>query len=704
MKFKDTKIKIVTVSSSPSKRQLVNTHLRSKGYEEVSGAPDLKTVVELLENESIHWLICPLALGEPINALQILQYITEHPRAMDMRMTLLIGDDELKYVGKAFDLGLLSYHVGLEAKTDVEAAFDEFMNLLESYNGRQDLLAAHYLRQYLKLEQRLEDLFTFEKKLLKLNPGQAELLMSVGEAHFLRGENERGENLCRQALLINPELEGRVQQYANDYGFDLEKPADDDQVWNILGVESCLVLDPQDEDRRQIVDFLKHMGVPDIVQDSSPQKAIDLLKQGKRFDLIIFEWSFPEVAGPILVQRLRDILGFSIPLTVINKDLHERDMPILREMGVTDRIGKPLDQSSFCKDVIWIINQDRQPTEPAMIYQKLMHAIKDRDEENVASLKQKYYSHPSVKDEEKFFIDGMIAFHSGLYLAAKESALKSLKAGGHSLDVLNLLGKSMMKLREFEAALRCLENAQMISPKNIERICQIAEAHLEAGREDEFEANLDRAQDLDEEHTAIKSAQAKAALKKGDHVTSKSLMSSLNSLEDIVSYTNNRAVSLIRTSSFDEGIRLYRDAIRSVPEDREKIRGIIAYNLALAHIRAGKLEEALKAVEGVSLSDKNSIIIRKVGNIRARLKKSIKTGEEFKLKPVQEPDLNEEQDKLDELSRQSEELFKNLKVKPGDIGCHKIYVERAVDEDIEKMLAEKIAFRRKASKAAKKAS
>ena len=210
MKFNNSKIKIVTVSSSPSKRQLINTQLRSKGYEEVSGAPDLKTVIDLLENETIHWLICPLAASEPVNALQILQYITEHPKAMDMRMSLLISEDELNFIGKAFDLGLLSFHVGLEAKTDVEAAFDEFMALIEKFEGRQDLVAAHYLRICLKEGNRTNELYEFEKKLLSLNPGQSDLLLSVSESCFLKGTRTR-ESLCASISLLNEDLGARLK-------------------------------------------------------------------------------------------------------------------------------------------------------------------------------------------------------------------------------------------------------------------------------------------------------------------------------------------------------------------------------------------------------------------------------------------------------------------------------------------------------------
>ena len=181
--------------------------------------------------------------------------------------------------------------------------------------------------------------------------------------------------------------------------------------------------------------------------------------------------------------------------------------------------------------------------------QKLEIALKKKDDEQIASLKKKYVDHDGTTEADKLYVEALVAYSAGCYLAAKEAALSALKSGGNSLDVLNILGKSMMKLREFDAALRYLDNAQLMCPQNIERICRIAEAHLENGDDEKFSATLGQASELDEDNTAVKETAVKGALKHHNQDLTKSLMSQLDSLEEIVSYTNNRAVSLIRTRS-----------------------------------------------------------------------------------------------------------------------------------------------------------
>ena len=57
----------------------------------------------------------------------------------------------------------------------------------------------------------------------------------------------------------------------------------------------------------------------------------------------------------------------------------------------------------------------------------------------------------------------------------------------------------MMKLRDFTSALKCFEKAQSLSPLNIERLCQIAEANSEIGAQEAAKENIDDAKDDDDD-------------------------------------------------------------------------------------------------------------------------------------------------------------------------------------------------------------
>ncbi|NRA65519.1 MAG: response regulator [Pseudobacteriovorax sp.] len=705
MDINNKEINIVSVSSSGTRRQLINTAVRSHGFSEVNGVPDLKTVLEIFETGKIDWIICPLCLDEEINAFQILKLITDNYYQLNARVTLLINEDELEHVGTAFNLGALSYHVGLEAKDSVDKAFSELFETTERYQSKMDLVAAFYIRRLLRETNHVSELIRFEKRLLKMNPGQADLLCSLGESYYLKKEVEKAYSLWQQAEVVDPGNTDRVKESQANVGFndaDLEQ-MDEIEKTNILGIERCLVVDEDQGDLNAITGFLEDLAVPDVRTFTNPEGLLEFLKSKLRVDLIIFEWTFKTMPGPILVQRLRDVVGTGIPLTVISKDLTADDLPLLREMGVTDRIGKPLEKAGFTKEVIWIINQDRHPTEPFMIFQKLLTAIKDKNKEDMLLLKEKYLHSSAVTPAQKLYVESLIAYHSGCYLAAKDYAIQTLKSGGESLDALNLLGKSMMKLREFDAALRCLENAQVISPQNIERICRIAEAHLENGNDDKFDKSLSSAEALDGENQKIVEKKAKSALKHHNFDETKSLMARLENLDEIVSYTNNRAVSLIRTQSFDSGINLYKDAHEAVPEEKPVIRGILAYNLALAYIRTDEPNLAYETLKQVKLDEKTPLAA-KIKSLKVRLGKSIKMEQPFQLQPPKIETLADEQSKLEELKKKGAEILKSLKVRPGDICCHKIFMEDKKTETVMKALATKLDVKIRTPKERKKSA
>ena len=264
MKLTKEDIAIVTVSASGTKRQLINTSLRSRGYTEVSGAPDMKTVIDLMATSKINWLICPLGSGEPVNALQIMDYVTKNPKECDMLVSLVINEDDVVHLGKAFELGLLSFHIGLEAKDHVENAFNELFELFDQYEGKQDLVATVYLRRFLKENKRLPDLARFEKRLLKTNPGRAELLNSMAESYYLTGQHQEASALWGQALAVDPSLTELVETTQSACGFQDDDSEGSGEKLNVLGIDRCIVIDPDKKDLEIIDGFLNELGVPDI--------------------------------------------------------------------------------------------------------------------------------------------------------------------------------------------------------------------------------------------------------------------------------------------------------------------------------------------------------------------------------------------------------------------------------------------------------
>jgi tetratricopeptide (TPR) repeat protein len=138
------------------------------------------------------------------------------------------------------------------------------------------------------------------------------------------------------------------------------------------------------------------------------------------------------------------------------------------------------------------------------------------------------------------------------------------------------------------------------------------------------------AKKIEEEHRDIKVTETKMALHKGDTESAKKLMSQLDSLDELISYMNNKAVALARSGDVEGGISQYRKTMQSIPDDRVTVKAVVLYNTGLAYARAGDLEEAKATLE--KAIQIKSDVKRKADSLRRRVVKSIETGEPLQLR------------------------------------------------------------------------
>lgn len=701
MRLNDFNIKIVTVHSSTSIRQLINAELRAKGFQDVVGVPDLKSLVSILEAHPVQWVISTGFLSEDPSFFQILKLTSEELELTDMRVSLIAESDlDIAMLSKAYDLGLLSHHENIKTKTDIEEMFNGIFQLNETFDGAQDLIAADYLRRAFITNSKWPELLAFERNLFHHHAGNLEVAMHLAEANLRNGLPQVAAHLFQQVQVIDTNFDQRINDlwmHFQGEAYDREKAKAQGQHPSMLGLKSCLIVEPDPQQLEIVKDLLVQIGVQNIVAFNDSTKAMAHLEGKDRPELILCEWRMGSVSGPIFVQRVRELMGYSVPLTVMNHDLTERDMPILREMGVTTRIQKPIEAQAFFRDLTWIIHQDRAPSEPFIILQKIKHAMMEQDFERLANLTKRYMKSNLVGHGDKSLLQAELAYYRGNFHGAKNMALKALREGLASVDVLNLLGKAMMKVRDFSNALRCFENAQLISPSNVRRICNIAEIHLESGHQESYQEAIEAANDLDPDSPAIAEVEVKAALTQGETEKAKNLMKSLKSLMTILSFTNNRAIAQIRCSQFEEGIGLYQEALNAVPEEQKDIHTILQYNLGLALARQNRLEEAKYILQATQDAQHLPKIQQKAKSLLARVMRAITSGERFAVKDAPHDGNAQQDDQGRDPQKDLEDMMLAFRVGPGDLCLFRIHVEQRVSVDLQEIIERSLGLKKRST-------
>lgn len=690
-RFEEKTMRCVAISASSSQRQLLSSVLKELGFSNVVVVGDIKTCLEIMEAEEVGWIIGPLKDANEGSILQLLEVINQQQVLRHVKVSILRDEDQ-ELLPKAFAMGALSCHKFAMTR---EACLPELKKLLERLTSLEyDFIkvATSYLQEYLHEAREFGDLRTLFSGLLQVYPGNPDYMLSLAHALLLMGELETGRVLLHQVTLTGSDRLERVRELSREFFESEDLPEEPEVVLaEHFGFRTCLVVDPIPESLELMKKNLKILGFGEVICHLDPILALKELRQNKKIDLLICEWKLPNIPGPVFLYKLRNRLGLNIPLLVINESIAEREVPLLSELGATRLLQKPINEKRLNADIIWTLQQHTNPTDPHIIKHKLILASKRHDVVETKKLKQLYFNLPALLDADREMMEAQIAFDSGCFLHAKKHAMEAMRLGGSSKEAMELLGKSLMKLRDFDAAVRCLSNVAFISPLNVSHLCNLAECHLEQGNEQAFDQILTKAESLDDESTQVIETAAKGAIKRGHTDTARKLLSRLKSFKEVMAFMNNRAVSLIRVGNFQEGVDLYKRTLESLPENQQEMKALIHYNLGLGLARSNRLEDALQALNEAERSQNRQRMI-KAKRLKTRIVAAVNSGEAIVLKS--DPPISEkaEQERMNEMKRMEASLAAAEKINRSDYCLINIYRTTLGEDQAQEFLQKKLGF------------
>ncbi len=708
-KILDRSASVIAVDSSAPSRQLLVEVIKSLGFENVQGMSNIKDVLNYLETEDANWIICPFEGDAVENGLSLLQLCTQHPELRSIRVSILASDDEKELLPSAFEFGALSWHQKPFTKDTLTESLTKLLDQVGLAEGNSSLIAAHHVRPVLDEQNQHEPHFELERNLLHLLPGNAGQLIEISKALVKLDRKDEAFTTLNQAKMIDADLTDEVDKQIKELGLNEEPSGEDsssegeegddkkeekgevvpENSLNILGVKTVVVVDPDDSIRNGIKDILTEVGVPNIEVFGDGVSAAKWIKENPNPDLVIQEWRIPKLSGPIFCQRIINEGATSTPIIVISSLVQLSDVPIVKEMGINSIINKPFDKADFLSTIIWTLQQDRSPSELSSLEIKIKKLIKAKKKDEAAVEMAKYMQNDHASEGMKKLLSAEWEFFNKNYIGSRDQCIEAIKLLGDSVALSNLLGKSLIMLQDYSAAVKSLEKAQELSPQNIERLCTLAESHSELGDTEATDAAMSDAIDLDPDSDRIKESQAKVAMNNGDEEGAKAIMENLDSLQNILSYMNSKAVALTKANKFDEGVSQYQTTISSIPEAKRHIKSLVYYNLALAHTRAGNYDEALSHL-GLALLNPTKKIRAKATSLRNRLKYTVETGQPFKFAGDNNNTTAQESNDKQAEKTPATESFKNLiaALQPakGEIGCYLLF-NPAQSDLAKKMLA-----------------
>lgn len=656
-------------------RSVIVETLRNQGFAQVTGFGDLKTMLDHLSIEASDWILSASCTNNEINVMHLLKLCIDEPRLRNTRVSLLMREHEKELLPIAFELGLLSFHT-----TTIPSRIpDEIGDLIRvlrlvGYNGT--LVAANFLCRYLKENRHWDPIVFLQKTLLEVFPGSSHILLALAEAELCSGREE-GRQTLQQILLLDVDMGAEVEQLRTrftpqdslDMPLDLDAQIQPRTRHNALGLESCILVDPDTSVHHAIRQSLKIAGIENLETFESGLSAWKWLNNGGRPSLILMEWRLTELSGLQLAQRINQEFP-GIPVVIVSSLVTQADIPLLKELGIRGIVEKPFEAASLMAEIVNAIQQHRYPTEQYAMDRRILHCLGTGNRIEASRLLAIYLSHAGYDEVGKIRMEAEFAFFEGKFRQCCSLALEALKITGDAVELLNLLGKALMKLGEFENALRLLEKANVLVPKNIERICRLASLCTDMQKTAEAETWLSEAKRIDATSVLVAETEASLAITEHDSERATEAMKELESLHRIVAYTNNKAVAKIRGNQFEDGINLYKTALTSLPEPWSAIHETICFNLALAYIRFFQYPEAKEILARIR-TEPLSAMGSKTLALKAKLEHAIRSQTQLQFAP--EPPLEPAGKAAVEAPLDLKQMIDSLVPVRGDICCYRVF-------------------------------
>ena len=679
--FETRSASVLIVETLSGVRPMMTAAIRAFGFNNVMSIETLTDALDVLATQKVDWIITSCFSDGEKNALQLLRLLRTEPSLKKIHVSLLVGEDEQILLPKAYSLGLLSDH---KKPFNTEAFSNEIKTLLEKISaqkGNFTLVGAEYLRPVLKAQRKPSERLKLEQALNKEFSENIELLLHLAEAHFLVNDIPSARALLWQITQRQPDLSSAVETL--NKSFPVTAAETGKSPWKDFKLKTCVIVDPDSTTRNRLTDALNACGATEVITFEHGEDCWNWLKENKEPDLLILEWRIPRLSGPFLIQRCR-CHGFHMVSILVHSSLVQKnDQPLLKEMGVTEVLLKPFREDEFLNCVAATVGQSHRPTEIKSIELKIRSLLASGQTQEAINHMQLFLSKSGTTHEaSKSHLEAEFAFALKSFPAAKNMALKSMRLGNKSVSLLNLLGKTLMQLREFTAALQIFQRTDSIAPNSLERLCAIAETQQELGQTDAAMEVLKKASSLDSGSQLVANASVNIGLASGNSSLVEGAIDKFDPKAKIMAFVNNKAVAHSRAGEFAEAIKLYENALAALPPTLALLAATIRYNMALAYGRNNNVAGVISSLESIPETS-DLTLAKKISSLLKRAQKASST--KTPLLIVSETAIQIETEKIDEGAASVIEQF-TQPVKKECISCHKFYIDDEPDGDLVKSM------------------
>lgn len=330
-----------------------------------------------------------------------------------------------------------------------------------------------------------------------------------------------------------------------------------------------------------------------VVTCAQGYDAIDQAKATK-FDFFVASWDLEPMSGMVLMQNLKEMHRYRhVPYLLFSHVLGDDDLNLAQDFGITNYLIRPFDKERVVEKLKVMYEAESNLDSTQRNLRKVEDWIAEGKVNEALKLLTPLLDKKGPHLLRAFTLNGDLWSKTEKIDKAEASYKNALKIDPAHAPALTGLGKLYIRLKRFDEGLPLLEQLHSKSPRNLMRMVNLGGAYLESGDEGKAEAMYRKIQALDSDNGEAKNGMGKIEFSKGNFDNAARLFRESGRGEELASYFNTMAIQRVSKGKYDEGVTIYQNAMKVLP-DRTKFH-LLEFNIGLALRKAGKLGAAVDA-------------------------------------------------------------------------------------------------------------
>lgn len=183
---------------------------------------------------------------------------------------------------------------------------------------------------------------------------------------------------------------------------------------------------------------------------------------------------------------------------------------------------------------------------------------------------------------------GNLCLRNGKHNKALTIGAELLNQDKNNVRAMNLISRVYMKMNKHDEALAVLENANILAPKNINRLLELGDICLQIKQPSKARQFYEEAYESAPEDPDTIEALGKLEVNEGNQNAALEIFKKTMSEEEVAGFLNNAGIREVKNENYKDAIKLYDLAISSLKTN--KYIPQLYFNMALAQRRLKNLE------------------------------------------------------------------------------------------------------------------